>query len=75
MKLNCGEQEQESICDLNISEEICDESIRKLFANYLQKENYWLNTAPELLNYQYVTPTGFPVKQNFRQKERKFCYN
>ena len=44
MKLNCGEQEQESIRDLNISEEICDEYICEVFANYLRIKNYSLNT-------------------------------
>ena len=45
MKWNCGEQELESICDQNISKQICDESICELFANYTRKENYSLNTG------------------------------
>ena len=45
LKGQCGEQEQESIHDLNISEQIRDQSMRKLFANHSQKDNYLLNTA------------------------------
>ena len=44
MKFNCGEQEYEFICDLNIIKQICDKSISELFANYSQIENYSLNT-------------------------------
>ena len=46
MKLNCGEQEQESLYDLIIREQICDKSIHELLANYSQIDNYLLNTGP-----------------------------
>ena len=37
-------QIEESNCDLNINKQICDESIRKLFANYSKIEKYLQNT-------------------------------
>ena len=49
MKYNCGEQEQESIHHLNISEQIRDKSIHKLFVNDLRIENYSLNTVTDLV--------------------------
>ena len=40
MKQKCGEQEKESICDLNISKQIRDESSHDLFAKYVRIKNY-----------------------------------
>ena len=42
-KFKCEEQEEESICDFNISKYIRDKSICGIFANKLQTENYLRN--------------------------------
>ena len=47
MKFNCGEQEQEYICDLNISEQICDVSICELFCELFANRELFAEHCPK----------------------------